>query len=211
MLQIPDEVVTISVKGLVADVELRLIITQIPALQGSLVRDALVYVVAGSAIQGEMRLSLIESRLASARGVLWDLIQETSLAAQIDEAVAVLEPVAPKAIVVLEHFERATSCTLPPHTLSRAVAQFFASSSTLEKLGWGGAVLLTYPFPLNSYDEEAAVRIAAVYEDAWGMEAVVPGGALRKLVLQGSKKTYPEFAFLASSPDALRTNIRPAE
>lgn len=171
--------------------KLKLIITGLPVVDDKHCVDYLVHILRGSQIQGEMRLTLIEARTASANGVLWDLLSESSVFAHADELVHLVEPVAPSQLLLLEHFARESSCTLPARALTKAVGLFFKDAVAQMKLGIHSAALVTYPFPLEMFDEEAAAQVARLYEQEWGMEAVVPAGMLRYLALSELAEISP--------------------
>lgn len=94
-----------------------------------------------------------------------------------DELDVLLRKFEPKAILVLEHFERAEGVVLARGELSSIVAGFMSADSLAEHVG-KGSLLVTYPFPLDAYDEMAALRIAKTYKVAWGLQQHSPDSQL---------------------------------
>lgn len=148
----------------------------------TLAQDVRVVVSRGDAYLGQVDLMVV--RDANTRG-LWEAIAPSSCATACGEELEeLLYLYRPESLVIVESFKKAQGLAAPGGWLSAQVAPVFKAETTVLHVAPGGTLVLVHPYPLDSFDDEAAIKLCGVYEREWGVGAAIPGGALRAKMLR---------------------------
>lgn len=146
--------------------------------------DIQVQIHQGTALLGWMQLRRVSLERATRAGVnYWTSLEDSSCAMSCGEELEeLLHLTRPETLLILESFERAQAQVRGERSLTALAAELFEKYAGT--LATEGALLLTYPFPLDVYDEAIAQKLARLYEREWGMSTPLPQGQLRIKVLR---------------------------